>query len=877
MIKIKNIHKYYFKNKSNEIHVLNDVNLELEDVGFTTILGPSGSGKSTLLHVIGGLDKAKGQITYDDQEFNKLCNNSMDIYRNKLIGYVFQNYHLLPELTVYQNLKLQLDLIGIDEEEEVDRRIDICLKAINMEKYKRRNVMALSGGQQQRVAIARALVKGAKVIIADEPTGNLDSTNSIEVMNILKALSKTCLVILVTHDQTLAKHYSDRIIRISDGKIVSDIQNDGNDYSLENNNEVIFLDEYKEKILSTDSQKISVFSQEEKDIQLRIVVENNVIYVESLDGKQIKVANEFGSKTIKEKRPEIKKNVVETQENITFESNGEKSFKKTLKKFFTTIKESFLSFFFVKKKTLMVYISFIFIGMLLCCCLSSINYSTTYDASVVQKYPADALRVDAKKANANSAYGYTFEYGEINEILSADSGAIGIVDRLETVDFYYEYVGSRKLKFSPKNGCYATTPTMMNYDFKLRNNEIAIPSILAEEMIEYYKDFGISSEEELLNTQLSISSPIFSGDTVIKHIYEGDNNTILFSDEKYFLIYTFYALYGGGITFRAIEENEEFENLEPLSVTTYLPKVYVSSNLKGYTKKVQDGREIVGYFDSSEFEMVFLNKAEYNQYIYAQIANAGINVLPYEGSEIEIVEGRFPETETEAVVPDVLKYTYSIGSSYGGYTVCGFFKSEYPKTSGFIYTLSKTAYLEKFRNIFSRNTKLDTSYIDFYVSDREKFIAYMAEKGYEAKPLRETVLEEASILKVSESTIAIIISIAISVVMIVFIFFMSRSKMMHSIYSIGVYRAIGAKKSKVYIKYLIDSIILATFTAVLGFLLMYAFVCYADNYIPSLSIKPEYAIGVVLGLYLVMMLASLLPISTLLKKTPIEILGKYDI
>ena len=203
----------------------------------------------------------------------------MDLYRNKHIGYIFQNYHLLPDLTVYQNLKIQLELVGIKDEIEIEKRINICLKAIGMEKCKRRNVTALSGGQQQRVAIARALVKGAKVIIADEPTGNLDSKNSIEVMNILKQLSKTCLVVLVTHDKTLANHYSDRIIDIKDGQIVNDRinENDNSAYLLDTG--TIYLDEYKQEVLSDTNQKVVLYTNSNKDIQLKIIVENNAIYM----------------------------------------------------------------------------------------------------------------------------------------------------------------------------------------------------------------------------------------------------------------------------------------------------------------------------------------------------------------------------------------------------------------------------------------------------------------------------------------------------------------------------------------------------------------------------------------------------------------------
>ena len=128
MIKIKNIDKYYFKRKSNEIHVLNDINLEFEEKGLITILGPSGSGKSTLLHVIGGLDKAHGQITYDDYVFDKFCNNKMDLYRNKYIGYIFQNYNLNKNETCFENVANALYLCGVTDKDIVEKRVLEALK-----------------------------------------------------------------------------------------------------------------------------------------------------------------------------------------------------------------------------------------------------------------------------------------------------------------------------------------------------------------------------------------------------------------------------------------------------------------------------------------------------------------------------------------------------------------------------------------------------------------------------------------------------------------------------------------------------------------------------------------------------------------------------
>ena len=174
MIKVYKLNKRYNKHKRNEIHVLNDVSLEFANTGLVFLLGPSGSGKSTLLNAIGGLDKVdSGNIVIDDKTVNKYHFNKWDYLRNQHIGYIFQNYVLLPELSVYDNIAFALRLVGLNKV-QADERIDYALKAVNMEKFKKRKVKNLSGGQQQRIAIARALVKSPDVIIADEPTGNLD-------------------------------------------------------------------------------------------------------------------------------------------------------------------------------------------------------------------------------------------------------------------------------------------------------------------------------------------------------------------------------------------------------------------------------------------------------------------------------------------------------------------------------------------------------------------------------------------------------------------------------------------------------------------------------------------------------------------------------
>ena len=179
MIKLNQIDKYYNRHKRNELHILNEVSLSFDPQGLIVLLGASGSGKTTLLNVLGGLDRfQKGEMNFDDKTIKKYRSKQLDDIRLHDVGIIFQNYYLIPNISVYENIAMTLRVIGVSDEKLIEERIDYVLSAVNMKNYKKRKASQLSGGQQQRVAIARALVKNPKVILADEPTGNLDSKNT---------------------------------------------------------------------------------------------------------------------------------------------------------------------------------------------------------------------------------------------------------------------------------------------------------------------------------------------------------------------------------------------------------------------------------------------------------------------------------------------------------------------------------------------------------------------------------------------------------------------------------------------------------------------------------------------------------------------------
>ena len=285
MIILDNVNKYFNKNRKNQIHVINNTSLELGETGITALLGPSGCGKTTLLNVISGLDKVNsGNIYINNKRITKVRSSKVDEIRNLNIGYIFQNFNLIEDLTVYDNVAIVLKMIGIKDKEEIKKKVDYVLYKVGMYKYRKRIAAMLSGGEKQRVGIARAIVKNPNIIIADEPTGNLDSKNTIEIMNIIKSISKEKLVILVTHEKEIAEFYATRIIEIKDGKIVSDVENDSNelDYKIDNR---IYLKDLNHTIIENNNVNIDYYSDSNTHINIKLIVKNNNIFIEVKNNK----------------------------------------------------------------------------------------------------------------------------------------------------------------------------------------------------------------------------------------------------------------------------------------------------------------------------------------------------------------------------------------------------------------------------------------------------------------------------------------------------------------------------------------------------------------------------------------------------------------
>lgn len=217
ILKAENLVKIYGQGE-NEVKALNNVSLEIEEGEFVSIVGSSGSGKSTLLNMLGGLDRlTSGDIYINNKKLGDMKDEELTIFRRRNIGFVFQNYNLVPILNVYENIVLPIELDGMKIDEEY---IDSIINTLGLNQKLTNMPNNLSGGQQQRVAIARAIATKPAIILADEPTGNLDSKTSMDVIGLLKMTSQKFnqTIVMITHNEEIAQ-LVDRIIRIEDGKI----------------------------------------------------------------------------------------------------------------------------------------------------------------------------------------------------------------------------------------------------------------------------------------------------------------------------------------------------------------------------------------------------------------------------------------------------------------------------------------------------------------------------------------------------------------------------------------------------------------------------------------------------------------------------------
>ena len=317
MIEIKNLNKTYDRRKRTANKVLRDVSLTLPDRGFVCILGPSGCGKTSLLNAVGGLDVFdSGTLTVGDKSFTRSGSMAFEAERNRNFGYIFQNYYLLENHTAAYNVYLGLHSLKLTHAEKI-KRVRQALKAVDMERYIRRKVGELSGGQQQRVAIARALARRPRVIFADEPTGNLDEGNTRNICSLLRQASKESLVIMVTHEERIARFFADRIITIENGNILHDDDSWQRGSLSAGTDTTIYTDEFESSTLDDGTVTLNLLREDgAKPVELTVAVLKDRIVLKLSDTRAVSLGTaDEAPKLISGVRPDFTLSELESTEN----------------------------------------------------------------------------------------------------------------------------------------------------------------------------------------------------------------------------------------------------------------------------------------------------------------------------------------------------------------------------------------------------------------------------------------------------------------------------------------------------------------------------------------------------------------------------------
>ena len=867
MINVVNLNKYYNKGKSNEIHVINNTNLILPNTGFIVFLGASGSGKTTLINVIAGLDKAKGEISYDEAIFKNYKMGKIDKFRRENIGYVFQNYNLIPNLTVYENIKLQLELMGINNESEIKERINYVLKMLKMDKYKNKLASNLSGGQMQRVSIARALAKDSKIIIADEPTGNLDSDNTIEVMNILKAISKTRLVIMVTHDKKNANFYADRIIEIKDGKIEKDYENNSDD-ELDNYDKTkIYLKDMENKTLNLNGVNINLYLEKDDNLEnldLTIVKKDGLIYLKSDSINYVN--NDSKVKLIDDNYKRIKKEDINSFE---FEPKpfGEQKKKFSLKPFLNSLSQAYSAHKASSKKMKGLHVCFILIGVVMAVCVLMLSVGTYVRSDQIDY----------------SDIGLVYKRGDVTEYISETKKLIDeglIVDyATPTSVFYYSNIAER---VTLSNTCYCLNYNYINDSLiegvnVCNNDEVIITKRIADAIIKKMSNIETLNYKSLIGSKVNGLNVVGITDSIATTIYTNETKSDYYLD--YFNYYNF-VIDGYSVEYY---ENYDYEIVSGRSLEA-LDECLVDLNYQLERESLSNIIEIggtnykvVGYFTSNNYRrpnlLVYDKELVKNNYI----SNDCFGNVPASLFKDKLIDGKLPEKDNEIIVSSF--YAEGINNTVdkfikdNNYVIVGHFESNGSMLNTAIGISDKLFLYNKLK--YPSNDTILITTNDNLVEERFENVGVSIKTSYNYEHDMNVKQKQ----EMFGSTITV--SMIFLVITVIYTFFMMRSKMIHRIYEIGVLREIGASRGRIYRIFFAELLVLVSLTTMIGYLCSLLLCHLANTRIHGLlnlfRYSPIYAIIGFVILLGVSIISGMLPIFTLQRKTPAEIVSKYDL
>ena len=916
MIKLSSLNKFYNKGRANEVHALNNVDMTLPEKGMIAFFGKSGCGKTTLLNVIGGLDEASsGSVTFD----GKRMSPNSDVERNLNVGYIFQNYNLSDRISVYENVALSLRLCGVTDEEEIEKRVMAALESVDMAKYRKRIPTALSGGQQQRVAIARAIVKNPTLILADEPTGNLDEQNTVMVMDLLKAISRERLVLLVTHEAHLVDSYCDKVIEIADGCVIDQRENEITEgYHAKKTNEV-YLGDMEREEFSNDGFCFEYFgSPESKPTKIRIIEAGGTLYISADDGARLRLADASSElivhegKYVEKPRAEVKE--LPNELRAPLKAGGKLGKMYSLK---SAVKSGYQANFRKGKKRKGLLIA----GML--CFSAIIVFVFAFFGTAVYEY----LQVEQYYNSHTVAVSATdMSEEEAREIISN-----GKADHYTITGYFSEYSPNIHQTLSFSFGNFETS--IYSYNSSVYNSNIhPLPARMLENRKVIEGVGEIKSENEIIITKTLADKLIELAATTSL----SDYRDLLFASTSEYNYY--YGYYGGDYYYDYYDpQRASASSYRVVGIVEgvdeevfYHEYVYLQnkiSNLYGVNKNY------VSDLEHSGVDMPALERGS----VYVRGGQTGEKIV-IAGKSFKIA-GQFELGVSDEMFEEYLENWYGqddmvksledyVNWSYGFYGFEGWLeynKGYYdeddpnarPAYEEFMTYAQKDyeSFIESIKNdcasyynnslptvIMTREDMEDIS-ITYSVGQAVDYLASSIYKGGfyvfytdDVDSLGEEMTAKYGLSKVVTPDTArqalrsdyygtfVMLGIMLVIVCSVLslcLYFIMRSALLGDIKEVGINRAIGVSRRNLCYRYFIETMVLFALTIFVGYLLT-SWLMSALSAISSSAMMIAYypwwiALAAFALIFGVTVVCGQLPIRSLLRKTPAEILAKYDI
>ncbi|MBQ6661043.1 MAG: ABC transporter ATP-binding protein/permease [Lachnospiraceae bacterium] len=902
MIRLSKLNKYYNRGKETEIHVLDDISLELPERGMCAVFGQSGCGKTTLLNVIGGLDTvSSGEVAFDD---GVLGQNDIEL-RNRDIGFIFQNYNLSKNETVFENVAAALRLCGLTDENEIRTRVIAALVNVGMEKYEKRLPDTLSGGQQQRVAIARAIVKNPKVILADEPTGNLDETNTILIMDILRKMSEECLVILVTHEAQLVDLYCTTVIELKDGRIVNIRENETANGSMTASSRDIFLGDLPSEVGESAGTVVRFYGEPtEEPLTLTVVHHNGHVYLR-VDSSKVEILDSTSEVKLREGKFKASEEAKRREEAIDMKNLPRitegvcgKLFnlKNSIRNSYT---ENIMETNGKKRRWALIICLFlfgaaaVFVTAFFGKGFSAIKQAKdSYNDRIFYVYAKDeTIGERLRKAAEDPASGFTWFDWE------------GVYNRPDDNELYFHFASLMTAGQFGMNE-YASMYMDMN-SFGMSVNAAEFPlSKLGKATVVCGTD-TLGSDSEILITSRT-------ADILL------DNSPFPFVTTYEDLLLLGGTINGTEVRIVGIVDSDE--------LAYYIRDMLYMRSLASSYIVVDDGTFGLSRGECAYVRTAFRGNEEYG----FETVTVG-DKLNYRGLDLSVTKyynlsdyveksDLYSEEQIEAMLQERSKtewelavhcpYVSDIRTSElwnGEYRVrwktSRFFvihPDDFAQTATMFAASSKRfesadrdvaaeemsipyqglTHIRPFYRIYSDDVDKTEEYIksnfaDVSIagSDNDSGLSpiYTPDDRYEMyfKPLRKNAMEKLTYLAV------------VLLLFCVCMFFIMKSSVMNRMREIGIYRAIGVSKKNVLFRFAVEAAVVMSLSALIGYL--GASVIMGRLYSQSSSANAVVyyplwlALALLAVLYGVGILCGILPVAKLLRKTPSEILAKYDI